>query len=411
MAYFPKALMPNFLKRDVAGTGTITAADFNRHTQAILDIENFLGISDASEQDVLDILAGKIAPKNFLGAVRYLADAMNVMVDGGVISTSGYVNSGQRMIFPQNVQTTFLSSPPATSDSSINVVSTAGFPNSGVISILNDIPAGGATIPDTTNVEWIRYSSKNGTAFLNCERAILSTTAGSHVGSPPPGQSLAGATDQRDQCVSLPVNLQVCNRRYQGWRLKTTLTFPAFNLIGTDVEMIKAIRRNPGFFSLDPATLKTSFAAITAAAQSAGILATASSGDYVLQSSDPSSLALGQLTWTEAASFVSSLRTSQVVTIMNAPADWITGPSPFAPVFQGALAVSHTIAGITINGSSNGTATPSRLKSVGIEQTADGRIVVVSTTNVDQRDAIEAVVQYRTFFVGSGVTSLQRNSL
>lgn len=365
MAFFPESIMPNIRKKNASPVvGTILAESFNLHTDEIIAIERFLGLSAADEADVNDLLDGHVDPANIIGILKLLVETMNI-VSEGVLQTSGHVHHGQRMIFPEGATTTFLKTAPAPTDHIITVFSTLGFPDSGIITILNDIDLPVTTGSDKTTVEIIKYSGKTGTRFLNCERGIDRTTIGPHsAGFIPVNSSSTGSTNLADQCNIIPINLKLCNRRYPGWRFKTQLFFPAFDLVGTFVEIVRDIRRDPLAFSLTSQRLGTSYDAILNAATVAGILADAPDGSQILKSADTTYSAVNQLTWLEAIDFVGTLITAEVILTLSQPATWKVGGTPFIPVFQGRMAVQHSIAALTMNPTAAASATPASFAAV-----------------------------------------------
>lgn len=350
MAFFPKSIMPNISKKNAGSiVGTILAEGFNLHTDEIIAIEQFLGLEAATEADVNALLGGRVDPQNIIGILRLLSETTNLFSEG-VLATSGQVHNGQRMIFPEGATTTFLQKPPATSDKIISVISTIGFPDSGVISILNDIDVPVAGRESSTTVEIIRYGSKSSTEFTNCERGIDGTTKGPHSGSfLPLNTASPGASNLLDQCRTLPMGLKICNRRYPGWRFRVRFFFPAFGLVGTYVEVVRAIRRDPLAFSLSQAALGVNFDEIVAVADDQGILATGTGGILILRSMDSEKLALSELTWAEASGFVDALIEASIVVQLNQPANWKVGPTPFIPVFQGRMDVQHSVAAVSLN--------------------------------------------------------------
>lgn len=348
MAYFPKAMMPDIRKRDLSESpaGAIHAEDFNAHVEAILSIERLLGVTDASESDLLAISQVTTDPRNLMGCINYMYESMNLFTDEGVASTAGYLNSGQRIIFPENAMTAFLSAIPAKSDRTIKVSSTFGFPDNGVLSILNDIDSGAGVTP----VEWIKYTGRTATAFMNCERGYLGTTIGTHIGSPAPDQ-LQGELNSSDYCVALPINQRICNRRYQGWKTKNIFNFAAFGISGTIVDLTRAIKRGPDGFLMTRAALGGQYDRIITTASQLQLLGTRANGDAILRSSNTDALAADELTWTEAFNFVSILKVRSVITLLRGPAEWVVGKTPFIPVFQGMMSISYSLAGGTINSS------------------------------------------------------------
>ncbi len=356
MAYYPKSIMPNVQKKNMSGgVGSINADDINRHNDELIAIERFLGIDQfASEVDENDIVSGKNDPKNIIGAIRKLVDSINTFVDGGVLTSSGYALDGQRIIFPETAHSTFLTKTPAPADKTIKVTSTIGFPDIGVISILNDVDTPN-TIVDGSFVEWIKYAGKTSTEFIGCERGFLGTTVGKHSGTPALSGTFSGTLNKLDQCVKTPVGVQACNRRYPGWRYREMLSFQSFKLLGTFVEITRAIRRVPEFFDLSAEKLGEDYERIIEVATDDGILATrASDGKQILQSQDTEYVALKELTWTEAEAFVEELMfliddTSPIIiSTVRDVGDWTVGNAPYIPVFQGRMSIDYTIAALTV---------------------------------------------------------------
>lgn len=351
--------MPNISKKNAGSTvGTILAEGFNLHTDEIIAIEQFLGLEAATEADVNDLLGGRVDPQNIIGILRLLSETTNLFSEG-VLATSGQVHNGQRMIFPEGATTTFLQKTPAATDRIIEVVSTIGFPDSGVISILNDLDVPAAGSENKTTVEIIRYGGKSSTQFMNCERGVDGTTTGPHSGAfLPLNTASPGTSNLLDQCRTLPMGLKICNRRYPGWRFRVRFFFPAFGLVGTYVEIVRAIRRDPLAFSLSQSALGVNFDEIIAIASNLEILQTVG-GIMILRSRDAAKIAQEQLTWVEAAGFVDALIEASIVVQLNQPANWKVGPTPFIPVFQGRMDVQHSVAAVSLNptAASSGTTT------------------------------------------------------
>jgi hypothetical protein len=348
MAYYPESIMPPVAKSNVAGfsgtAGFVSAERYNMLAAEIVAVETFLG-GQATSSDEQSVADNKSSMRNVLGVINNLVREMNLFTDQGLLSTSGYVHSGQRMIFPASAKATFVASPPAVGDTSITVLSTNDFPSSGIISILNDADYSGANTGHSL-VEWIAYSNKSGTSFLNCIRGYLGTWAGTHAGLRNPTATSASPKNSLDQCVALPIGTTLCSRRYPGWRYGTIWSFLEFGLAGSIVEVTVAVRRDPASFSLSSSALGSNHDKIIDAAAAAGILGYA--GQDVLQSADPAYRALAELSWSEAFTFVASLKTAGVITTLLTPGDYMVDPAPYIPVFWGKMSVEYGTAAVTI---------------------------------------------------------------
>jgi len=339
MAYFPEQIMIDVQKADIQAdedmeslvpTNPILAEDYYVLADEIIAIENFLGVNQATQNDQGNLLNLNPATQNVLSMVRQLVAGLNALTSNGVLTSSGYANEQQRIIFPEDAWATFLASPPAFSDTSISVLSTSGFPQSGTISILND-----CNVSLGTTVEWITYSGLTPTQFLNCKRGALGTTVGTHGGAylmvptgPNPDNS-----NLEDQCsaaayypplaVALGPN-KLCEYRYPSWRFKYEYSISELGLSGSLVDIAAQIMANPGI-SL-PSDL-------VAAAASNGVLSYDNSGTPILSPS---------ATWTQAYAFA-----SEVAYVQAGPGDWIVGGSPLVPVFAGMLSISYSVNAIT----------------------------------------------------------------
>lgn len=412
MAYFPDRIMPDIQKKDVAGATTdderIVASDWNKHNDEIIAIEEFLGVGSASAADVTAIVNGSTDPKNIIGVIERLIDEMNLFSDEGILTTSGYVHNGQKMIFPEQAHVAFLTDIPSTSDSVIRVASTLGFPESGVLTILNDIAVPTQSIPKTM-VEWIKYTSKTSTEFLGCTRGFGDSTIGAHSGAPALTATFSGDKNLLDACVSPPAISNVCDRRYRGHRLKNIHSFAPFGLTGSILEITRAVRRDPELFDLTEDYLQNSFEAIIEAAEDAGILATRDDGKSILMSADAAYQANNELSWEEAAEFIDALADENIVTLVTKPEDRVVGKRPFIPVFAGRMSVQHSVAALTLNPEGNPIA-PTTLQAASIVQSADGRVFIeVVSDSASQNTVDQAVVNYKVFFVASPRTSLERS--
>lgn len=190
MPYFPDRIMPLTPKKDEPGShpgSPISASDYNLHDEQLQAFEEWL-LSKDSER-------GKLRER-----VLALLDRANTMIMRNPVRvTSGHALSGTKVRFPR-AEVCFLKSPGAMSPSDrvIHVDSTAGFPEDGVITIINDVVPGQSG-SDGTYVEWIRYSGKTSDSFLNCERGFLGTTAGTHSRVYPP------VSENQPSCVTTPL--------------------------------------------------------------------------------------------------------------------------------------------------------------------------------------------------------------
>jgi hypothetical protein len=228
MPFFPEDLMPLTPKEDAPGTtppdNPVRAEDYNRHDEEIRAIQEFLLERDEGtlNERVLD-----------------LVDTANAILRGDASRTlSGYALSGMRPRFPR-AKFSFLKSSLAKSDTTIVVDSTEGFPDEGLLTILNDVNPEGVDegIEETpiglSNIEWIRYAGKTSDSFLNCERGYLTTSIGSHAGVHlPPNPS-------QPNCPTTP--LQTIRPLCQPPLLIPTYVFPFFGFNGEQEEIEKQI--------------------------------------------------------------------------------------------------------------------------------------------------------------------------
>lgn len=466
MAYFPEQIMPSVVKQNVRNpSGDVLADDLNSMTEEVISIEQFLGTGPAASDDENAVASRSAAPQNILGVVLRMFDSLNALADNGIGSSSGYLHNEQTMIFPENAHAAFLTAPVSNVGTTISVTSTVGFPDSGVLSILNDsTPVDFAALRTATSfapespVEWIKYSSKTDTAFLNCQRGYLGSVIGNHAGvlgdeyipenSSPSvtafttNFAVADTTSglnalSKCSLVRADQTRQYCNRIYPGFKGKTSYGFAAFGLVGSLLDIIRSIRRNPESFDLSPEALGSQFDAIKEAADDLGIFAVREDGKFILQSASPSFQALDQLQWSEASQFVSALQTASVVNKLKSPGDWaigIVGNAPVGggggpiPVFQGMMSVNYSVAAMTANAATDVSfdffgkqsagplyvTEPLAIHGMAVLQSADGRLMIYAMTNAyDSNTAIfgrtttpftralldQAIIQYQTFFV------------
>lgn len=190
MPYFPDRIMPLSPKKDAPGShpdSPISASDYNLHDEQLQAFERWLLSKDSERGELRE-------------RVLALLDRANAMImKNPVRVTSGHALSGTKVRFPR-ADVCFLKSPGAVSpsDRTIHVDSTTGFPEEGVISIINDVIPGQSDAGGTY-VEWIRYSGKTSDSFLNCERGLFGTTAGTHSRVYPP------ISENQPSCVATPL--------------------------------------------------------------------------------------------------------------------------------------------------------------------------------------------------------------
>lgn len=350
MAYFPYKQMPVTKKKDAPGASTdaarIMADDFNLHDQELAAMEEWLGVAPyvaagATNEDEEAFILGA-GEGRMLHLVARLSEKINVLIEDGFCSTSGVALVGHKVTFPEAAHATFLKATPATGDKTITVESTLGFPDRGVISILNDSSVGLRSAP-CSMVEWIRYEGRSPTEFLNCTRGYLGSTTGRHVGFYK-GDSTAVATksaskkNEADICTTV-ASQTVCRRRYPGWRHKDVYSVGAFGLSGTFVSVVRSIRVGASGLPLNNDL-------VVSAAAANGILGTDSEG-YVLRSGVEEFRDAGELSWAEAEAYVDSLVENGSAKLVRRGSEWLVPPLSI-PVFQGMMGVQYSLAGIGI---------------------------------------------------------------
>ena len=229
MSYFPARLMPLTIKVNASGSfgvsgARISAQDYNLHDQEILAIETYLGLNGtvsspgvSGSQPAQPSGASGTSPA-LIANIISMTDQLNTFSQFGMQGTSGYVLNGLRLVFPQAAHFAYLAAAPGATDTAISVDSTIGFPDSGVISILNDVDqsvSGSSTaepFPYETMVEWISYTGRTATQFQNCQRGWLGTSAGSHSGTvllPTAGTSNKNVND----LCAADVGFTICTNR------------------------------------------------------------------------------------------------------------------------------------------------------------------------------------------------------
>jgi len=318
MAYFPYRLMPLTPKQTPPNADPtsnrirITAEQYNMHDEEILAIEQYIGTYDKTGN--LRKIIGTTDPNTMAGVMGNLAnlvEQINMICVDGITTSSGYAQCGQVITFPENATVTYLESSISKTDSSVDVSSTAGFPQKGVLSIINDVQQGvyngdgtwSSTTPlGTSNVEWIKYEGKTPKTFLNCQRGYLGTTSGTHTGAIENfGVPKSGNINFQDQCMLIPaLTPEVCQYRYQGWRNTFLYSCPIIGIYGTQEYIEDYIRLQPSAIRIMPGT--TSASVFIATASQLNILGTRSDGSVYLISADGNYRSLEQLSPKEAYS-------------------------------------------------------------------------------------------------------------
>lgn len=231
MAFFPNQIMPKRLKREtdkeVDNSPLVyNARDYNIHHREIREIQRLLigsagggaaaggstgsggattgsGSEPGQEASAGGQDSGGMALSDAL--VRFTEIIHLVATQGFMGLYSGTVQSGGAIELPQVVISTQTSGSVPAGATTIPVVSTAGFPNSGVITKFNRLdtsevcsdgsaPGGGSRCAlgsqkvvgytglvtsgsHATNQERISYTGKTGTSFTGCTRSVNGSTA------------------------------------------------------------------------------------------------------------------------------------------------------------------------------------------------------------------------------------------
>jgi hypothetical protein len=435
MAYFPKLIMPLTPKKNadgssrLTGNSRITAEEYNLHDQEIRAIEQYLGIQADPSTSVPQQETEQ--SNDLFSRVNSLISSVNNFVDqvGGVNSSSGYCVSGRRILFPEPSHATFLRRTPGPRDTVIQVDSTFGFPDYGVISILNNVDVANLNRPrgnrwelisaPKTTVEWIKYGSKNGTQFLQCQRGYMRTLAGNHyspeAATPPNFLIIENRRDYVGNLSVQPVlsdytstlteadgrfsdDDPALSRRYPGWRQRygyATYSFSVNSVPSIDTLTDIAWRYMRKARTLRVPSDVPDSAAFTDAAGPLGLLGQRSSdGTYFLKSQDPALSAQGILSWDEAEAVVDALVQSGFIRQVATPTSW-RWPPIHVPVFRGRMHVNYSPANL-------GRSVDYRSSAILLSQGADGSIIArVTEKRTKKLDEIVAWAQFNCFLVGN----------
>jgi hypothetical protein len=445
MAYFPKILMPLTPKKNaegssrITGRSRITAEEYNLHDQEIRAIEEYLGVqaspSTAIPQTPSQNPETIPETQDIFAKVNALISSVNSFVDqvGGVNVSSGYCVSGRRIIFPEPSHATFLVRAPGARDTVIGVDSTLGFPDYGVISILNNVDVANLNRPrgnrwelisaPKTSVEWIKYGAKNGTQFLQCQRGYMGTTADTH--HPPDAHTPVAEffpENRRDLFGNLHVQPVLSDytqtlvdadgrfaddnpavgRHYPGWRQRYGYAMYAFSVnntpsLATLLDIAWRFMRKAGTLRV-PSNVEDS-PAFVAAAGPLGLLGQrASDGTYFLRSQDAALRARGILSWAEAEAVTDALVLSGFIRQVATPTSW-RWPASHIPVFRGRMHVNYAPANL-------GRSIDYRSSAMLLSQGADGTILARATEKTTKKlDEMVALAQFNCFLVGNPATT------
>lgn len=436
MAYFPNRLMPltskedSPLKESLDSNVRITAERYNLHDQEIRAIEEFLGVNggfqglgvggkelpdlktfeSTAAQNFGDAPFVDLSSGDIMNVLAQLVDVVNNMTDyRGQGSSSGYLHSGQRIVFPEQAHAAFLSAIPDPQDKTISVSSTDGFPRQGIITILNDVKQASklrnrgdffqTVRGGMTTVEWIRYTDKTNTKFLNCERGYLGTTAGSHSGTIVQPRETRFNRNRRDFCVLLDgVEIEVCSREFPAWQDRRRFRVPFFNIQGFRRDIRNFLRRYGPRFPLTSTQDPSAAQAVVEIADDLGLL-TSVDGTPFLLSKFQSFRQKGLLRWGEAASFYSALDDAGLVTEVTAPEDFSVGQ---VPVFMGRMSVNHALSAVT-------RVTIYNIDAIQIIQTADGRVFTFIADLANRDRTLQAISNYQAYFISPATTTFLGN--
>lgn len=407
MSYFPRTFMPLSIKQNAIGSNsftdsTITAEQYNALEEEILAIEEYIGLNNSTQNipgikdedkkttdsSILNEKFSSSEKLSLLKELSYLTEASNFFVTRGMQNTSGYLLNNQKIIFSEEAHFSYLTETPNSTDSIISVDSTIGFPESGTISILNNISQITALLPGVytesvpggqTMTEWIRYNGKTSTQFLNCERGFLNTYAGAHYASKP-----LNSKNMKYMRTLVPTGFDVYTRWYPGTRFRIIYKIPCLGILGTKQKIANSFRLYPYSFNINNSNCET----LRAAAEVVGILNNIY-GSYFLASKDSEKRKLNQLTSNEAFSFVDQMISNSAAVVIAGP-DNLMADLSSVPVFSGRMNVQYGLSNYVRNYD---------IKSIEIYQSANGSVTI---GNKNARDHI--LLSYSTFFVSNTIT-------
>lgn len=414
MSYFPYSKMPLTIKQTPAGAESsidllrITAKQYNTHDEEIGAIEEFLGTFDKT---------GKIRT-GIIGNISNIVDQINSICVGGVCSSSGAVQSGQLMTFPEDATVTYLDGSLDHNDSVVNVASTSGFPQKGILSILNDVVQGtpngsswkSTVAGGTSTVEWIRYNGKTSTSFLNCQRGYLGTVSGTHTGAIENfDRTKDGDLNIQDQCMSFQAfPYEVCQFRNQGIRNAYQYSCPLLDLIGSIEYIEDYVRLQPSAIKVDAGSEAS--AIFVGTSNKLNILGTRSDNSLFLLSADANYSDKEQLSPYEAYTWTQLAYTNGLIKLNKNPSDFICKDGAI-PVFSGKLGVQFSIG--ALNGAQSGDGEgPFDFNAACASMGADGTLYSYTNDkrNGPQGQSFYSVLYYETMLIPNVRTKDERNN-
>lgn len=182
MPFFPASVIPKTLKRETLSEvdnspSIINARDFNIYIRELVAIEKYLVGAGATAAD-----GGLLAALS-----QIINDFRQISNNGLLAQYSGVVKSGDSISVPAALLNTVTTGTSGSGDAVLNVVSTSGFPSSGVLTKFNDmtptllVQLDSQAVPLTsasfnflkqTNQEIVSYTGKTATSFTGCSRAV-----------------------------------------------------------------------------------------------------------------------------------------------------------------------------------------------------------------------------------------------
>jgi hypothetical protein len=305
MSFFPEKTMPLSPKKNSQGSGSISADDYNAHDEEIVAIEQFLSQGELGSEGAAYVSAS--------------IEKLNSFSKEGVQTSSGYVveSSPFRIIVPEQVVATFLGgtlAPSATSDV-IQVISTTGFPASGIISIVS------ADSDTTETVEWVRYTGKSPTQFSGCTRGTFGT-----------GQSLHPLGTASQTNTRTVKKGDVLQRWYPGYRRLSVYDYVPLSWHGTKSQILAALVSCPQDVDLNSAAAAPALSMARGVAGDGGrpIVITGATGLSALRS---------DLSYSEAEDFFDTLG------LVPVSPDQVQISS--VPVFMGQLSLQDLVVAST----------------------------------------------------------------
>lgn len=259
MPYFNKKLMSLDRKKDVSlvaatDTNKISAVDYNLHDEEINAIEVYLGFDLKNGETRIFRSQGR--KKNIFERVESLTKSLNSYSLDGISSVSGNSLSGfayglQNKMSSQKMNAisnpiSFLTKTLNSRDNFIDVISTNGFPDRGVLTVV--APLYSDLVQNT--VEYISYEGKTNTSFVNCKRGFLGTTP-VEIGLI---RNQTKQLNKEDDCFSPRiVDFKLCKNKWPAIK-NTIYEIVPFGIIGEKHQIIIELINNISNYRLEPNT-------------------------------------------------------------------------------------------------------------------------------------------------------------